>query len=178
MLDARHYQASETLRNGLVIHIRALRPDDGERIIEAFSKLDPESIYSRFFRYKNEVSEADLRMIRELDFDRRVVLVATLTENGREIIIASSSYSVYADKTAEIAFIVEEDYHGLGIARRLLRHLGKIARERGITTFTAEVLLQNVAMLRVFKACGWPLESTMEDGSVLIRLALDGAPGE
>jgi GNAT superfamily N-acetyltransferase len=176
MLDARNYLASKTLRNGLEICIRALRPDDGERIVEAFNKLEPETIYTRFFRYKKEVSEADLRLIRELDFETRVVLVATLTENGREIIIASSSYSVYKDTTAELAFVVEEDYQGLGIARRLLRHLGKIAREQGITTFTAEVLFQNVAMLRVFKACDWPMTSTTEDGSVLISLALDGSP--
>lgn len=177
MIDARHYLASETLRNGLEIRIRALRPDDDERIVEAFSRLDPESVYTRFFRYKKEVSAADLQLIRELDFDRRVVLVATLTENGREIIIGSSSYAVYEDNTAEIAFIVEEDYQGLGIARQLLQHLGKIARERGITTFTAEVLYQNVAMLKVFKASGWPMKSSKEDGSVLISLAMDDSPG-
>ncbi|MGB8250607.1 MAG: GNAT family N-acetyltransferase [Azonexus sp.] len=177
MLDARNYLASETLRNGLAIRIRALRPDDGERIVEAFNKLEPETIYTRFFRYKKDVSEADLKMIREMDFEHRVALVATLIENGREIVIASSSYSVYKDTTAELAFVVEEDYQGLGIARRLLRHLGIIAREQGITTFTAEVLFQNVAMLKVFKASGWPMTSTTEDGSVLISLALDGSPG-
>ena len=177
MLDARTYLASETLRNGLAIRIRALRPDDGERIVEAFNKLEPETIYTRFFRYKKDVSEADLKMIREMDFEHRVALVATLIENGREIVIASSSYSVYKDTTAELAFVVEEDYQGLGIARRLLRHLGIIAREQGITTFTAEVLFQNVAMLKVFKASGWPMTSTTEDGSVLISLALDGSPG-
>lgn len=176
MLDARNYLASETLRNGLAIRIRALRPDDGERIVEAFNKLEPETIYTRFFRYKKDVSEADLKMIREMDFEHRVALVATLIENGREIVIASSSYSVYKDTTAELAFVVEEDYQGLGIARRLLRHLGIIAREQGITTFTAEVLFQNVAMLKVFKASGWPMTSTTEDGSVLISLALDGPP--
>ncbi|MGB8883360.1 MAG: GNAT family N-acetyltransferase [Azonexus sp.] len=176
MLDARNYLASETLRNGLAIRIRALRPDDGERIVEAFNKLEPETIYTRFFRYKKDVSEADLKMIREMDFEHRVALVATLIENGREIVIASSSYSVYKDTTAELAFVVEEDYQGLGIAGRLLRHLGIIARERGITTFTAEVLFQNVAMLKVFKASGWPMTSTTEDGSVLISLALDGSP--
>ena len=177
MLDARNYLASETLRNGLAIRIRALRPDDGERIVEAFNKLEPETIYTRFFRYKKDVSEADLKMIREMDFEHRVALVATLIENGREIVIASSSYSVYKDTTAELAFVVEEDYQGLGIAGRLLRHLGIIAREQGITTFTAEVLFQNVAMLKVFKASGWPMTSTTEDGSVLISLALDGSPG-
>ena len=176
MLDARNYLASETLRNGFAIRIRALRPDDGERIVEAFNKLEPETIYTRFFRYKKDVSEADLKMIREMDFEHRVALVATLIENGREIVIASSSYSVYKDTTAELAFVVEEDYQGLGIARRLLRHLGIIAREQGITTFTAEVLFQNAAMLKVFKASGWPMTSTTEDGSVLISLALDGSP--
>ena len=177
MLDARNYQASETLRNGLTIRIRALRPDDCDRIVEAFNKLEPETIYTRFFRYKKEVTEADLKMIAEMDFDRRIALVATLIENGREVVIASSSYSVYADATAELAFTVEEDYQGLGIARHLLRHLGKIARDRGITTFTAEVLHQNVAMLKVFKASGWPMKSTADDGSVLVSLALDGSPG-
>jgi GNAT superfamily N-acetyltransferase len=176
MLDARNYLVSETLRNGLAIRIRALHPDDGQRIVDAFNKLEPETIYRRFFRYKKEVNEADLKMIREMDFEHRVALVATLIENGREIIIASSSYSVYADKTAELAFIVEEDYQGLGIAQRLLRHLGMIARDRGITTFTAEVLFQNVAMLKVFKASGWPMTSTAEDGSVFISLALGGPP--
>ena len=83
---------------------------------------------------------------------------------------------MYKDTTAELAFVVEEDYQGLGIARRLLRHLGIIAREQGITTFTAEVLFQNVAMLKVFKSSDWPMTSTTEDGSVLISLALDGSP--
>ena len=47
MTDARSYRAEETLRNGLAVCIRALRPDDGERMAEAFSKLDPDSVYTR-----------------------------------------------------------------------------------------------------------------------------------
>ena len=177
MIDARHYRASEMLRDGREICIRALQPDDAERMTEAFSKLDPESVYTRFFSYKKEVSAADLQLIREMDFERRVALIATLPENGREIVIASSSYSTYGDNKAEIAFVVEEDYQGQGIARRLLKHLGKIAVDRGITTFTAEVLAHNAAMQKVFAACGWPLSSHAEDGSVHFTLALNSAAG-
>lgn len=50
MIDARQYSACETLRDGREVLVRALRPDDGERIAEAFAKLGPESIYTRFFR--------------------------------------------------------------------------------------------------------------------------------
>ena len=37
MIDARHYAEHETLRNGMQVLVRALQPDDGERIAEAFS---------------------------------------------------------------------------------------------------------------------------------------------
>jgi RimJ/RimL family protein N-acetyltransferase len=173
MKGARSYRAEETLRNGLVICIRALQPDDGERMAEAFSKLDPDSVYTRFFTYKKEVTEEDFQLIREMDFDLRVALIATLMQDGREIVIASSSFSVFGQDEAEVAFIVEEDYHGLGIARRLLMHLGRIARERGIKRFRAEVLNQNSAMLRVFAGSGWPMESVAEDGSAHVTLFID-----
>ena len=93
MIDARHFEVRETLRNGSEICIRALRPDDGERMAEAFGKLDPESIYTRFFGPKAAVTDADFRLIREMDFDSRVALIATVIHDGHEVVIASSSYS-------------------------------------------------------------------------------------
>ena len=175
MIDVRHYAVRETLRNGLEVLVRALRPDDGARIAEAFSKLDRESVYTRFFGPKTGLTEQDYQTIRELDFDTRVALVVTIMEGGREIIIASGSYSRFAADAAEVAFIVEEDYHGLGIASRLLRHLGRIAGERGLVRFEAEVLPYNNAMLKVFEASGWPMRKRSEDGAIHITLALGGA---
>jgi len=174
MIDARHYAVRETLRNGLEVLVRALHPDDGERIAEAFSKLDKESVYTRFFGPKTGLTDKDYQTIRELDFDTRVALVVTIMEGGREVIIASGSYSRFAPDAAEVAFTVEEDYHGLGIARRLLQHLGRIAGERGLVRFEAEVLPYNNAMLKVFAASGWPMSKRSEDGAIHITLALGG----
>jgi len=172
MIDARHFAVRERLRNGLEVCFRALHPDDGERIVEAFSKLDADSIYFRFFGQKAEITEQDFRLIREMDFDTRVALLVTLMQDGREIVIGSASYARFGESAAEIAFLVEEDYQGLGIARKLLTHLGRIAHAAGITTFVAEVLGQNAAMLKVFAACGWPMETSKEDGSVHVTLSL------
>ena len=178
MIDARSYCVRETLRNGMEVCIRALHPDDGERMAEAFSHLDPETIYTRFFSFKHGLSEADYRLIREMDFDNRVALIVTRMVEGREVVIASSSYSRCGNGVAEIAFIAEEDFHGLGIARRLLTHLGGIAREQGISSFVAEVLVTNAAMLKVFSAVGWPMQRTIADGTVHVTLSLkDGPPG-
>ena len=105
----------------------------------------------------------------------RVALLVTLMENGREIVIASGSYSRFAPDAAEVAFLVEEDYHGLGIARRLLQHLGRIAIDRGLQRFEAEVLPYNSAMLKVFEASGWPLSRRSEEGAIHITLSLGDA---
>lgn len=174
MIDARHYAVTETLKNGLEICIRASRPDDADRVVEAFHLLDKESVYLRFFGHKKEISEAELQRFREVDFDRRVVLLGTIQKEGREIVIASCSYVRLGDTEAEVAFLIEEDYHRLGIAGLLLKNLGLIAVAAGVKTFVAEVLPQNRGMLGVFGRCGWPMKSHVADGTVHLSLALDG----
>jgi RimJ/RimL family protein N-acetyltransferase len=77
-----------------------------------------------------------------------------------------------ARHSAEIAFAVEEDYQGQGMASRILRHLARIAREQGLAEFTAEVLPRNRAMLAVFARSGLPVKSAVEDDTVHVTLAL------
>lgn len=176
-MDARHYTAKETLRDGLSVTIRAVRPNDKSKIVAAFEQLEPESIYSRFFQYKQELSEAELQRATEVDFENEVALVATVDKGQQETIIGSSRYVVYtppeAIHTAEIAFIVEEDYQGQGIASRLLRHLIPMARRKGVKRFTADVLPDNPAMLAVFSGCGLPMETKRRTDSVEVILSLD-----
>ena len=57
--------------------IRAVRPDDRERIVKAFQALDRGSVYVRFFSYKKELSEAELRRVTGSDGASEAVLCAT-----------------------------------------------------------------------------------------------------
>jgi GNAT superfamily N-acetyltransferase len=173
MIDASSYLERETLRNGLEVCFRASRPDDWERVVEAFNELDPESVYLRFFGPKKGFSEAEIRNFREADFSNRVILLCTTQRDGREIVIASATYVRVGEADAEVAFVVEEDYHRLGIAGRLLRHLGRIARAGGISIFVAEVLPHNSGMLGVFERSGWPMAAKKADGTVHVTLALN-----
>jgi GNAT superfamily N-acetyltransferase len=175
MIDARRYRVEETLRNGVAVEIRAVRPEDRDRIAAAFRELDRESVYRRFFSYKRDLSAAELAQIDTMDFVRDVMLVVTTCKGDDDILIASARY--IADDTdegliAEVAFTVEEDYQGLGIARRLISHLATIAREFGVVGFTAEVLPQNKAMLAAFAKCGLPMHQRRESGVVHVSMAL------
>ena len=72
MVDVRDYTAAETLRNGLVVTIRALRRDDRERMATAIRHLDRQSIYLRLFSYRTELTEAGLDRVMRFDPDREV----------------------------------------------------------------------------------------------------------
>ena len=75
-------------------------------------------------------------------------------------------------RSAEIAFTVEEDYQGQGIASRILRHLIHIAQIKGVSQFEAEVLPKNRAMLAVFARSGLPMKESQEEGTVHVYLSL------
>lgn len=178
MTDEHRYAVTETLRNGMPVTIRAVRPDDRDRLVAAFHELEPESIYTRFFTFKDELSDAELDHLTEVDFDRRVVLLVTTGRGEDETVIGAGSYTACARSPdgpdAEVGFIVEEDYHGLGIAGRLLHHLALIARERGIDRFEAEVLPDNRAMLSVFARSGFASTEERAEGTIRVTMALRG----
>ena len=175
MMDANDFEVTETLKNGLTVKIRAIRPADKAGVVDAFGKLDPESIYTRFFRAKGSLSDQELKAATEVDFENVIALVATIESGGQETIIGGGRYvafNVSGARSAEIAFMVEEDYQGLGLAGRILKQLAHIAREKGVGQFEAEVLPQNKAMLAVFARSGLPVKLTQTEGVIHVTLSL------
>jgi RimJ/RimL family protein N-acetyltransferase len=170
--DARDYVASDTLRSGLPVNVRALRPDDRERVAQAVRGLDRDSIYLRLFSYRNELTDAALDRIMRFDPAGEVVL---LVLTGDERVIGSGRYVATSPDSAEVAFMVEEDFHGQGIASRLLRHLATVATIQGIRTFEADVLAENKAMLAVFARTGWAMTKAREGDVIHVKLALTAA---
>lgn len=179
MAGAQDFACTDTLRNGLAVTIRALRAEDRDRIAVAIRGLDRESVYFRLFAYKKELSHAELMRIVTVDPDREAALLVTVGAGANEIVIGSGRYiasdSCDTERTAEVAFIVEEAYQGLGIAGRLLAHLANIARSQGIIAFEADVLAGNKSMLAVFARSGLPMQQRREGGVIHATLSLKPA---
>ena len=176
---ARAYHAAEKLKDGTEVTVRAIRPDDRERLGTAFARLEPGSVYTRFFSHRGQPSADELRAATEVDFESIVALVVTIKDGGGdETIIGAGRYLLNgppgAGSGAEVAFTVEEDYQGQGIAGLLLRHLAVIARQQGVPELTAEVLPVNRGMLAVFGRSGLPMRQSTEDGVVHVALSLAG----
>ena len=168
--DPRHYEADTILRDGTSIHIRAIRPDDKQRLVAHFQQLGKQSVYFRFFGAKKRLTDEELQRLTEPDFVNHVGLVATLRVGEDEHIIGVGRYLRYElPHRAEVAFAVADAHQGRGIGTLLLEHLAPLARAQGITEFEADVLGENNRMLQVFAKSGFVVERSMADGVVHVR---------
>ena len=92
MTDVRNYHVEDELKDGLPVTIRAVRADDWAGISAAFKSLDAEAIYTRFFTYKKTLSDAELKQITDVDFDRVVALIVTTDADGLETLVGGGRY--------------------------------------------------------------------------------------
>ena len=175
MSDATSFETTVTLKNGLPVTIRHLRPEDRDAVARAAASLDAETIYTRLFSYR-PVTAAAIDRIMHVDPEHDVALVVVIgTPPAHQVIGSCRLVGLEPEKgrhRAEVAFTVEEDYQGLGIARRLLGCLIEIARARNIDELEADVLAGNRSMLRVFEHSGLPMRTRREGNSVHLNLSL------
>ncbi|PKN62722.1 MAG: GNAT family N-acetyltransferase [Deltaproteobacteria bacterium HGW-Deltaproteobacteria-15] len=171
--DISKYQVTEILRDQRPLIIRAVHPDDKGLIIDTIGRVGAESIYRRFFGPK-KFTESDLKQATEVDFVNVVALVAVLEKDGKDHVAGGGRYVRIGGtgQTAEVAFLIEDAFQGLGIGSRLFKHLVSIGRDSGIARFEAEVLPSNEAMLRVFARGGVPVTRTMTRDSIHVVMDL------
>ena len=171
-MEKAKYSAFELLRNGRRIEIRALRPGDRADLVAAVGRTSARSLYRRFFGLKRYFSEKEIDFFLNIDFANHVALVAVVREGGRPAIVGGGRYVVVRPGTAEVAFTVVDQYQGQGIGAALMRHLTALARDAGLKELIAEVLPDNISMLKVFEKSGLDLDKRQEDGVVHVSLKL------
>jgi len=95
-----------------------------------------------------------------------MALVAVSKTDEREEIVAVARYAIDPAKgSAEVAFVVRDDYQRKGLGSHLFRELIRSGRMRGVTTFEARVLATNKGMIRLFHTCALgPVESDLDRG--------------
>jgi acyl-CoA synthetase (NDP forming)/GNAT superfamily N-acetyltransferase len=171
--ESERWSGDVVLADGGTVHVRPITPADAERLVGLHGRLSPESLYFRFFSPKPRLTDSEVVKFTTVDMVDRVALVTTLGDD----IIGVGRYDRWPGKPeAEVAFTVDDQHHGRGIATMLLEHLATVARSNGITRFTAEVLPDNRPMLGVFRRAGF--EVTNEFSSGIVDVVFDIDPTE
>ena len=164
------WEADVVLTDGGTVHVRPVCPADADRLVAFHGRLSHQSIYYRFFSPRPRLSQDDVTRFTTVDYDDRMALVALLGDD----LVGIASYDRWPGRReAEVAFTVDDEHQGRGVATVLLEHLAVIARSHGITRFTAEVLPENRKMLSVFKRAGFQAKSQFADGVVAVEMNID-----
>ena len=111
-----HWEADVLLRDGRTAHIRPIRPSDAELLVDFYSRVSDESKYYRFFAPMPQLSERDVARFTQVDHVDRVAFVMTVAEQ----MIGVGRYDMITDAEAEVAFLVEDQHQGRGVAQLLL----------------------------------------------------------
>jgi GNAT superfamily N-acetyltransferase len=150
--------------------MRPIRPDDADLLVEFHSHLSQRSTYLRFFTVHPTLSQAEVERFTNLDYVDRLALVVE-TEEG---LVAVGRFDRQRGMPeAEVAFVVADDYQHHGIASLLLDELAQAAWARGITSFVAQTLCENKAMLNVFHHSGFEITTRVEYGTVWLRFGIE-----
>jgi acetyl coenzyme A synthetase (ADP forming)-like protein len=163
------WESDVVLTDGGTVRVRPVRADDEPRVLALYERLSDESVYLRFFSPVPRPTAVQLERLTNVDFHDRMVLVAEL---GDEI-VAIARYDRCGDGEAEVAFTVDDNQQGRGLATLLLEHLAVVARGNGIHVFIADTLSDNQKMLSVFAAAGWVSERHFDQGPVQVRFNID-----
>jgi acyl-CoA synthetase (NDP forming)/GNAT superfamily N-acetyltransferase len=160
-------QVYALLADGTTVGIRPAGPDDFGAVKAMHEALSPDNTYLRFFNLSRMAAGTEARRICRDPSPDQVALLAL--SDGE--VVGCASYVTVGERVpgrqggvAEIAFAVADHMHHRGIATLLLEHLVSYARSHQITTFTAQTLSENRAMLNVFADAGLPIERHCEDG--------------
>jgi acyl-CoA synthetase (NDP forming)/GNAT superfamily N-acetyltransferase len=163
------------LADGTTVEIRPAVPADFDAVKAMHEAMSPDNSYMRFFNVSRLSAEIEARRIARNPKPGSAALLAVA--DGEVVGVASYVPLIQDPHTAEVAFAVADHMHHRGIATLLLEHLVSLARSRQITTFTAETLTENQAMLGVFAEVGLPVRRRYRDGIIDLIFPLP-APGD
>jgi acyl-CoA hydrolase/GNAT superfamily N-acetyltransferase len=162
-----------TTKSGLEILLRPVRISDEHLLKDFFYSLSDTSLYKRFISMRKEMPHERLQEFVVIDYTREMVILATLQKaEGVEEVVGIGQYSIdERTNTAEVAFVVRDDYQGKGIGTELLAYLTYLAKRQGLHGFTAEVLEENRPMLHLFEKMGFDIEKRRAEGVYELKMA-------
>ena len=176
-----------SLRDGLSVFIRPIRPDDAERETAFVGALSPQTRRLRFLGAMKQLSPESLARFTQIDYREELALVAITERGGNEAIRAIARFAINKDRTSgEFAIIVADKFQRKGLGKALMIALIESARERGLHILQGETLRENEEMRDLATALGFRSEThNGDDSAVTLTLDLkalvgdrDGSPSE
>ncbi len=171
------YVGSWALRDGTPVTIRPIRPEDEPLLVEFHRTLSEQTVYQRYFHLiplSERIAHERLTRIAFVNYEREMALVAEVRDAALKphIIGVGRLIKLRGGEEAEFAILISDEYQHHGLGRELLRRLVEIGRQEGVKRIVAEILPDNIGMIRVSEQVGFTCKYHPDEGVVKAELLL------
>jgi acyl-CoA hydrolase len=143
------------LKNNTKIVVRPSKASDVRGLQDLFYKLPPKDVYTRFFRSLKSLPVSEAEHLCNVDYEHEMAFVVTTGDREKEKMIGSSFYAVNpSTNMADVAYMILNEWHGMGLGTILQQRMFEYAKSKGLQGFTADILSENTAMLKLAQKCG------------------------
>jgi acyl-CoA hydrolase/RimJ/RimL family protein N-acetyltransferase len=170
-------QEKKVFKGGVEVRFRPMKPSDEEEMRRLFYRFSDRAVYYRYFTPVKTMPHDRMQEYVNVDFDTVMSIVGVVGPPGEGRIVAEARYARSRDSLwADIAFLVDEAYQGLGLATAMFQLLVRVAKDRCIQGFTADVLVSNKAMLRVFEKAAERVDVKLDHGVYQVSIPFEENP--
>lgn len=154
-----------TTRSGQKVLLRPVKISDEPLIKEFFYALSDESLFTRFISARKDMPHRMLQEFVVIDYTAEMVILAIVEDDEMELLVGLGQYSIDERRhTAEVAVVVRDDCQKKGIGSELLSYLTYLAKRQGLLGFSAEVMVGNRSMLRLFEEMQFDIKKSLDSG--------------
>jgi RimJ/RimL family protein N-acetyltransferase len=153
------------LKDGRDVRIRPTRTSDARAMQELFYRLPADDVHTRFFQNLRSLTDACAQHLSSVNYEDEMAFAAVVGPLENERIVGAVSY--YVDPRsglADVGYMVDPEWQGAGLGGILHGRAVEYARSHGVRGFTADVMVSNSRMLRVFRRGDHDLSVTTESG--------------
>jgi acyl-CoA hydrolase/GNAT superfamily N-acetyltransferase len=166
-----HLETYRTTKKGLEVLLRPVKISDEPLLRDFFHRFSDESLYFRFFSMRQDLPQEFRQRFLVIDYTQQMVILVILREGEKEEVIGVGQYWIQeGTHTANVAFSVRDDYQKQGVGSVLFSYLTYLGRKQGLHGFTAEVLMDNRAALRLCATMGFDIEKTWSAGVYNLKM--------
>jgi acetyltransferase len=160
----RKYVAARKMRDGKDVVLRPVRPEDEPFLVELFKSFSEQTMRLRFFRVIKETTHETLARYCNIDYEREMVMVAELTEQGSRRITGMVRLVVQPDgESGEVAVVVGDPWQNRGLGSELFGYIIEAAKDMGLKSLFGEILAENTKMTHICYKKGFEVKRVDEE---------------
>ncbi len=162
-------------KSGMSLLLRPVRLNDEPLLKDFFYSLSDATLYRRFMCIRRDMPHRRLQEFVIINYAKEMVILAVVRDGHSEMIIGIGQYALNANtNTAEVSLVVRDEYQDKGVGGELLSYLTYLAKKQGLFGFTAEVLIENKAMVHLFEKMGFEIEKKWSEGVYELHMTFRG----